>query len=136
MEAWRLKWRSGGSKWRPGGFADWHHLMKSRLRIRIRIEVKNWIRIQIRTEVKSLIRFRIKVMRIRNPGVKKGKKASCKYGYVCIAWSRNNKQVRYKNGEKSGNTGLQRRLDLLIRFLLRNLKNARACRAATLLHQR
>ncbi len=72
--------------------------MRSRLRIRIRIEVKSWIRIQIRTTAKSLIRIRIriKVMRIRNPGVKKGKKASCNYGYVYIAWLRNNKQVRHK----------------------------------------
>ncbi len=78
MEAWGLKMEA----W---GFADWHHLMKSRLRIRIRIEVKSLIRIQIRTEVKSLIQIRIKcVMRIRNPGVKRAKKRPVIMVWVCV----------------------------------------------------
>jgi hypothetical protein len=47
--------------------------MRSRIQVRIRIEVKSWI--QIRSKVKSWIRIRIKVMRLRNPAHEYTKKA-------------------------------------------------------------
>jgi hypothetical protein len=78
-------------------------LMRRRLRIRIRI-VKSWIRIQIRIKVKSSIRIRIKNGCGSETLAEIGQKASCKYGYVCIAWSRNNKQVRHKMVRCQGNT--------------------------------
>jgi hypothetical protein len=41
--------------------------MRSRIRIQIRIEMKNWIQIRIKVKSWIRIRIRIKVMRIRNP---------------------------------------------------------------------
>jgi hypothetical protein len=70
MEAWRLKmehWRLCRLWWSQIRIT----LMRSRIRVRIHIEMESWIRIRI--NVKSCFRICIEVMQICNPDFERDK---------------------------------------------------------------